>query len=321
MIRLIAGIFLVLHLSGCSKTEIKPEDPDVLRIAFGSCISESKSPIWNQILAKNPDLFLFLGDNIYIKKKHLSDEYAITRYYNKIYESDLKRLLKEVKHYAIWDDHDYGPNDSDSSFKGREASLSAFNKQWPMNPRKTLSGGIASKTHLPGVTLLLTDNRWFRINPGSNRSSQMFGAEQLEWLKSELSNPVNPLILLVSGNQLLTSNSEIEALREYPEERNLLYNLISNSKAQIVILSGGRHFSEIIKRNINGKQVTELSSSPLSSEMEELEKILNEPYREAIYNELPNFGVLEINKGTSPYKISAAFYNLNGEEVIRYSLN
>ena len=36
------------------------------RIAFGSCAEAGKpQPVWDPILARKPDLFVFLGDNIY----------------------------------------------------------------------------------------------------------------------------------------------------------------------------------------------------------------------------------------------------------------
>ena len=36
------------------------------KVAFGSCASQAKpQTIWNTIVATDPDLFLFIGDNIY----------------------------------------------------------------------------------------------------------------------------------------------------------------------------------------------------------------------------------------------------------------
>lgn len=38
----------------------------VQRVAFGSCAKHWQTqPIWDVIIAKKPDLFLFIGDNIY----------------------------------------------------------------------------------------------------------------------------------------------------------------------------------------------------------------------------------------------------------------
>lgn len=38
----------------------------ITRIAFGSCAEQNKpQPIWDAVLAAQPQLFLFLGDNVY----------------------------------------------------------------------------------------------------------------------------------------------------------------------------------------------------------------------------------------------------------------
>jgi len=37
-----------------------------LNIAFGSCLRQWKpQPVWQGIISSNPDLFIFLGDNVY----------------------------------------------------------------------------------------------------------------------------------------------------------------------------------------------------------------------------------------------------------------
>ncbi len=42
-------------------------DRELTRIAFGSCAKSDKpQPIWDAVLAARPDLFIFLGDNVYL---------------------------------------------------------------------------------------------------------------------------------------------------------------------------------------------------------------------------------------------------------------
>ena len=54
------------------------------RIACGSCAKQSKDqPIWNAVNAAEPDLFIFLGDNIYADTrdpKVMADKYAGLRH-------------------------------------------------------------------------------------------------------------------------------------------------------------------------------------------------------------------------------------------------
>lgn len=66
---------LALLSSGCGKTNQQEEDanssadkqqPASLKIAFGSCGNPQRPlPIFDHVLEHRPDLFIFLGDNIY----------------------------------------------------------------------------------------------------------------------------------------------------------------------------------------------------------------------------------------------------------------
>jgi alkaline phosphatase D len=43
-----------------------PEEQPCLRIAFGSCAKQDQpQPIWDSIVDLKPQMFVFLGDNIY----------------------------------------------------------------------------------------------------------------------------------------------------------------------------------------------------------------------------------------------------------------
>ena len=42
----------------------------------------------------------------------------------------MQPLLASASNYAIWDDHDFGPNDSDGSYTGKELTLEAFRMFW-----------------------------------------------------------------------------------------------------------------------------------------------------------------------------------------------
>lgn len=75
--------FVLVSLAGCSTevktpTNAKPTPDDDIehivdlsdgplsRIAFGSCAKQDRpQPIWDALLAEDPHLFLFIGDNIY----------------------------------------------------------------------------------------------------------------------------------------------------------------------------------------------------------------------------------------------------------------
>ena len=117
-------VLLVLLASGQALAQGAP--PPLTRIAFGSCADEEKpQPIWDAVLAYRPELFVFMGDNVYgdvrngrnVPEAELIESpqhsYALAR---KV--PGLAALRSRVPHLATWDDHDYGKNDAGADFAG-----------------------------------------------------------------------------------------------------------------------------------------------------------------------------------------------------------
>src|SRR5262245_32714787 len=58
----VVGCVLVV----CPAAFAAADEAILSRIAFGSCAKQDKpQPIWNAVVELNPQLFVFLGDNIY----------------------------------------------------------------------------------------------------------------------------------------------------------------------------------------------------------------------------------------------------------------
>ena len=94
-------------------TSVGPAWPTSLqRIAFGSCIDQNKSqPIWAPILAAQPDLFIFGGDNVYASTPPWQLDSLEEAYATQAAQAGFAQLRKTIPHVAIWDDHDMGLND------------------------------------------------------------------------------------------------------------------------------------------------------------------------------------------------------------------
>ena len=93
---------------------------------------------------------LWLGDNVYLREVDWWSEEGIAyRYGHNRAEPALQPLLAAVPHYATWDDHDYGPNNSDRSYVLKGAALETFTRYWP-----------AAARGLPGVPGVFTQFQW-----------------------------------------------------------------------------------------------------------------------------------------------------------------
>lgn len=307
----------LLVASSCSSlSERKPiSHTDSLKIAFGSCVKSSSSPIWLSILGKDPDLFLLLGDTVYQSTAHYGKVRKIRELYQQTYSSpEFRKLKSAVPIYAIWDDHDFGPNNSDSSFLGSRASLKAFKKHWT-NPEQPagLEGSIAFELDLGSVLILMTDNRSYRKNLGTSVSGQMFGDSQLKWLESRLRSSNARIIVLGSGTQLLAPRSSSESFADFPMEKIRLLKAIQASSSTVVLLSGDAHFAEIAGNSLDGKDLVEITSSPLTAMPEFMSKAQELGQRKVALGH-QNFGILHLDLKSG--KVSAEVYEKHGRLIL-----
>jgi len=111
-----------------------PVGSQAFRVGFGSCARLARDPeqrIFRVVDAQAPDLFFWLGDNIYADAESrfaFADEYSRQRNV-----ASLQNVIRSTPQFAIWDDHDFGYNNSDGEFPFKDQSLAAFKQYWP-NP-------------------------------------------------------------------------------------------------------------------------------------------------------------------------------------------
>lgn len=308
----------------CVSSALADPGAGKVRIAFGSCADNPSSPIWDSIRREKPNFLLLLGDNIYVRPQEIVDERAIrARYQALISDPGFRRLWSEVPVYAIWDDHDFGPSNGDSSFQGAELARKIFREIWTNNPPPPaeIPQSIGFKLSFGGVKLLALDDRSFRINPQKQTAGTMFGKAQLAWLERELSADDSAVIVVANGNQMLARRyGAAESLNQYPEERQKFRKIIENSKRPVVLLSGDRHFGEIFEFDLGKKRVLELTSSPLTAGHAAHAYVRGQEGLRGIAIAQHNFGILTIDTSHSPAYINGSLFNQSGELVLGYSL-
>ena len=166
---LFLSFFLFISCGSNQKTaQTTPEDYDFV-IAFGSCNRQDEAqPLWNAIIAENPDLFLWGGDNIYADTddmRKLEIDYKTQKNH-----PDYQKLIQTTPILGTWDDHDYGKNDAGKNWEYKEKSQQLFLDFFdvPENDmRREREGVYHSETfHEAGksLKLLVLDTRYFRSN-------------------------------------------------------------------------------------------------------------------------------------------------------------
>jgi alkaline phosphatase D len=244
------------------------------RIAFGSCCRiqyDAEQRIWNVVRALQPDLFFWLGDNIYADSDQpaaIADLYGRGRVVER-----LEPLLRSTPQLATWDDHDFGYNDSDGRSPFKAKSLEMF-KQWWANPAygEADNPGVYFKQHYGGVDFFVLDGRYHRT-PGDaidNAQKTMLGAAQKAWLKRELLASKTPFKVLAIGGGWSSAENEDggDSWSAYLTERNEIFDFIrDNDIGGVVCISGDSHMGELncIPRSQNGGyDIYDLCSSPLA---------------------------------------------------------
>jgi alkaline phosphatase D len=215
----------------------KSADAATLTFAIGSCFFPADAAprysrpdygggyeIFAAIAAQAPDLMLWLGDNLYLQYPDFYDPASMAMRYRRQRGSEaLQELLTTTAHLAIWDDHDYGPNDSDASYRLKGETLKLFKRYWP-NPSFGLSEvpGTFGVARYGDVLFFLLDDRYYRSPNGApdGPDKTMFGTRQLQWLKQALlAAPSGSLKIVAGGNQFWHRGHRFEGWHRFATER------------------------------------------------------------------------------------------------------
>lgn len=311
------------------------------RIGFGSCLHQAKpQPILKSVLAKGPQLFLMMGDNVYGDVTNASLPELRTAYAQQAASAELAALRSRVPVLSTWDDHDYGRNDAGADFVWKAESRRLFAAFWQLREDALPEGGVyRSRVYGPTgrrVQIILLDTRSFRSPlqsrpaaeiaadrskgryvPYTASGQDMLGAAQWAWLEAELRKPAE-IRLLVSSIQVLAESHGFEKWGNLPAERQRLYDVIGRSGAKgLVMLSGDRHRAGIYRKP-DGRPfaVPEITSSALNMPFPATDP--DEPARIGPMYSAENFGMLAID--WVGRRLAATLHDVDGREVARLDL-
>jgi alkaline phosphatase D len=214
------------------------------KMAVSSCMDMGKTPTqpsWYLLLAERPAFQLLLGDNVYA---NTTDREGLWRFHRQQrHVVEFAAVLRNVPTYAMWDDHDYGPNNSDGTAPGKENSLRAFHELFanPAAGTETTPGAFY-RFAWGDVDFFMLDGRYHRSpdNAPNDDKKRMLGDGQFEWLVDGLKSSRAKFKVLASGSTLYQSRDD--GWRIYDFERKRLYQAIMGSKiGGVMYLSGDIH--------------------------------------------------------------------------------
>ena len=294
-------------------------------IAIGSCKrQEAPQDYWSTIVKTKPDLWVWLGDNIYGDTNDMAVLKA--KYDKQKSNSAYRSLLKQAPIVGIWDDHDFGKNDAGTEYPFKVASrdlMFNFLDVPKSSPAWKRGGGYQSYTFGSGkkrVKILLLDARYFRGElkrvDGAyqkNMTGLVLGEAQWQWLEKELTNSDAAIHILASGIQFIADEHPFEKWDNFPKERQRLLNLLVKTQPKnAFFLSGDRHISEIASMDIPGYgQFYDFTSSGLTHSYESSTETNSHRMGRLVTEK--SFGLIKIDwSGASP-KVSLEMRGVKGE--------
>ncbi len=287
-----------------------------------------------ETMANTPAAFhVWLGDSWYTREVDYNTRWGLN--YRASHDRALpvlQKFMASMPQYAIWDDHDYGPNDIGKSYILKEDSRKLF-MNYSCNPSYGQNGeGIYSIISYGDVDIFLTDDRYFRsedeipdsINGIPNAEKTYFGKMQLEWLKNALQYSKATFKVIATGGQILNPLSDYECMRHYSTEYNELMNFISNQKIKgLLFFSGDRHHSEVIKIEREGLySLYDITNSPYTAGIGKARgKELNNPFRvTGTLVEAQNFTKVSVTGNTKERLLKIEYIGLKGEKLGEWSV-
>ena len=248
-------------------------DKNVTRIAFGSCNFQYIEPtILKYIVAFDPDLWIWLGDLLYLDKKYNNDnienvtpqiiwqQYAILKN---------NQFLKEFKMYkiptiGIWDDHDYyrdnaGYDIDESIYRMSKSCFLNFMGVKPNDIRYKRRGiyttyTLKSKCKKYSAKIFLLDVRTFRTR------MDILGRDQWNWLADELKKSCADINIIASGSQILASKRG-SSWNGTVSRHKIINMLKCIKKYNTIFISGDMHYSSIFSYD----NFIDVSASSLSA--------------------------------------------------------
>lgn len=311
-------------------TALATDQTPLTRVSFGSCAKQDQpQPIWDAVVAGQPQLFVFLGDNIYGDTHDMALLQA--KYQQLGSQPGFQKLRACCPILATWDDHDLGANDAGADYAPKRASQQIFLDFFgapPDDPRRSREGIYSSAVYGPPgqrVQIILLDTRYFRSPlkkgfdpqepgegfrgvyvPNTDAGVTVLGDAQWAWLQEQLRVPAEVRII-GSSFQVLSNRHGWEMWGNFPQERTRLLQVLRTSRAGgVVLLSGDRHLAEIAELPLTdtdniGYPLYEVTSSSLNQPSGNFTKagvrFANEinPYRVGLTYFDVNFGNLLID--------------------------
>ena len=276
------------------------------------------------------DFMLWTGDNLYLREADYSSAAGIGYRYSYNFRQPFFQKLRATRaNYATWDDHDFGPDNSDASYELKDVALETFKKYWGNKSfGEADNAGVYNKFRWSDCDFFMMDDRYHRsaddlpemMNGKPNPDKQFYGKKQLEWLKNSLISSNASFKFIISGGQMLNPLAkDKECFMGYPLEwQDLMSFIVDNKISGVIFLSGDRHFSELIKYQPKDfYPLYEFTCSAVTSGVADISKSKEFTNPARVPSSLllqNNFGKISVSGNRDNRQVTLETYDINGAQ-------
>jgi alkaline phosphatase D len=313
-------------------------EPTQFHVVFGGGAGyvPEHERIWSTIRRREPLALLLLGDNVYIDdpEHRMTQRYC---YYRRHSRPEWRSLVSGLGVYAIWDDHDFGLDDSHGGAEienppWKRQVWEVFTQNWnnPVYGGGKVQPGCWFDFHIGDVHFIMLDGRYYRESPGRHTprvdNPSMLGSVQLNWLKKTLRESEGTFKILVSPVPWASGTKGgppggLDTWDGFSEEREIIFNYIHDHRiAGVVLLSADRHRTDArrIERS-RGYDLYDFMSSILTNY--HTHPLIQTPELIFGYNENNSFGMLHFNTMAEDPKLTFEIINIDDESIWSIDLN
>jgi phosphodiesterase/alkaline phosphatase D-like protein len=311
-----------------------PNGPGRVTLAFASCASTgSNVRVWDALREVSPDVFIHMGDFHYENITTNTPDLFRYGYERALASPRQGALYREVPIVYVWDDHDFGADDADSTADSSPAAHTVYREYVPHHP---LAGGgrtpIYQAFTAGRVRVIVTDVRTARepITQETPESRSLLGDRQREWLLSELESASREAALVVWVNVVpwITKDDEgsVDGWAPWAGERLIIANAIEKLglTRRLIIVSGDAHMLAL-DDGTNSQYATGAEPpGPVvmhAAPLDRWPRHKGGPYSHGTSARNQQFGVLQVNDDGTTLRVMLSGRDRYNVEVSRMHLD
>lgn len=298
-------------------------NPANFKVAFsGDAVVGSASPVFSTILATNPLMFIHMGD-LHYQNIGTNNQGLFHAAFDDVFDSAPQhRLYRSVATSYVWDDHDYGGDNSNGSSASKPAVAAVYRSRVPYYPLVHTTA-IYQTWDIGRVRFILTDQRSeSSVNSATDNSSKtILGATQKAWFKNLIANSPGMLLVWICPRWFGNAN-HVDSWNSFSTERAELVDYIkANAHGRVVVLSADQHYigiddgSHVDHATGGGEPLPTFQAAPL----DKTPSAIGGTWSHGNYNNNGQFGTMEVtDSGGSSIGVSWTGYNASGVVLTNY---